>query len=184
MRAVVNALLMLALAAPLASAQLGGRRGGERPEDALALPPRPAPGVAALVLERAGDLVLADSQRVVIESIRLTQDSANRPWRERLDSLRPRGRPANGPGDLSPEQRDEIAARRSAIAAIMQHVRENDALARQRTMAILSPVQQEQAAELESDARRQSDEERARRGREAGGEGRRGTGAMGRPPEE
>ena len=66
----------------------------------------------------------------------------------------------------------------------MQHVKKNDALARQRTMAILSPVQQEQAAGLESDARRQSDEERARRGREAGGDGRRGAGAMGRPPEE
>jgi hypothetical protein len=85
------------------------------------------------------------------------------------------------PNDLSQEQREEIAARRSAIAAVMEGMRETNALARQRAMAILSAEQQEKAAELENDARKKADEDRARRGRSAGmGEGRRGGG---RPPE-
>jgi len=183
MRASRTALLLLVLAAPLASAQYRPR-GNDRPEDALALPPRPAPGVAALALEHAADLALADSQRVVLESIRRTQDSANRPWLARLDSLRPSRRPVN-PNDISPDQQEEIAARRSAIAVVMEGMRENNALARQHAMAILSPEQQEKAAKLENDARKQADEERAQRGRDPGmGEGRRGRGGMGRPPEE
>lgn len=185
MRSLVRAVLLIALAAPLASAQYGGgRRGGERPEDALALPPRAMAGVAALVLEHSADLALADSQRVLIESIRHTQDSANRPWVQQLDSLRPTRRPVN-PNDLSPEQREEIAARRAAIVAVMTGMRDNNALARQRTMAVLSAAQQEMAAELENDARKKAEEDRARRGRDAaGGDGRRGAGGMGRPPQD
>ena len=181
MRSLYGALVLVALTAPLAAAQ----RGGGRPEDALAIPPRPVPGIAGLVLEHAADLALADSQRVLLESIRRTQDSANRPWIQQLESLRPSRRPANGPNDLSQEQRDEIAARRRAIAVVMDGMRANDTLARQRTMAVLSPAQQEQAAELENDARKKAEEDRARRGRDAAaGEGRRGPGGMGRPPED
>jgi hypothetical protein len=89
------------------------------------------------------------------------------------------------PKDLSQEQRDEIAARRTAIAAVLDGMRETNALARQRTMAILSPAQQERAAELENDARKQADQERERRGRFAseGQDGRR-RGGGGRPPED
>jgi hypothetical protein len=182
MRRLPSALLFVALSATAASAQYRPRS-TPRPEDALALPPRPTPGAAALVLEHAADFALGDSQRVVLESIRRAQDSANRPWLARLDSLRPTRRPVN-PNDLSQEQRDEIEARRAAIRVIMDAMREMNALARQRTMAVLSPAQQQRAAELENDARKQMDEERARRGRDAGeGERRRG-GGMGRPPED
>jgi hypothetical protein len=187
MRLIFSAVLLTALAAPLASAQYASRRGSDRPEDALALPPRPAPGVAALVLEHASELALADSQRVVLESIRRTQDSANRPWILALDSLRPTRRPVNQ-NDLSQEQRDEIEARRTAIARVMEAMRETNALARQHTMAVLSPPQQEKAAELENDARKKAEDDRARQGRSAtageerrgGGRGRRG-GGMGGP---
>jgi hypothetical protein len=183
MRSVRTALLLLVVAVAPATAQYRPR-GGARPEDALALPPRPAPGVAALVLDHAGDLALADNQRVILESIRHTQDSANRPWLLRLDSLRPTSQPVN-PNDLSQEQRDEIAARRAAIAAVMEGMRDNNALARQRTMAVLSPAQQQRAAELENDARKQAEEDRSRRGQDAmgAGEGRRAMGGRGRPPE-
>ena len=185
MRLFVAACSLLLVVAPDASGQYGRRGGGGRPEDALAIPPRPAPGVAALVLDHAADLVLADSQRVLLESVRRAQDSANGPWLQRLDSLRPRSRPANGPGDLSQEQRDEITARRAAIADVMRGMRDYNVLARQRAMAILSPVQQEQAAELEKRARKHADEERARRGRDAAmGDGRQRQGGMGRPPED
>jgi hypothetical protein len=183
MRAIRNALYLLVLAAPVASAQYAGRRSNQRPEDALALPPRAVPGVATLALQHATDLALTDSQRVVLESIRRGQDSANAPWLQRLDSLRPTRRPAN-PSDLSPEQQEEITARRAAITTVLEGMRETNALARQHAMAVLSPEQQEKAAVLENDARKQADEDRARRGRDAGdGEGRRGGRGMGRPPE-
>jgi hypothetical protein len=189
MRRLIAALLFAVPAISTPSEAQFGRRGSERAEpqnaqDVLALPPWIPPGVAALVLSRAADFSLADSQRVVLESIRQAQDSANRPWIARLESLRPRSQPLN-PKDLSQEQRDEIAARRTAIAAALDGMRETNALARQRTMAVLSSPQQERAAELESDARKQADEERDRRGRfvaEGDGEGRRG--GRGRPPED
>jgi len=188
MRRLLVALLAVAVTAPSSMAQYG-RRGGERAEpqnaqDLLALPPWIPPGVAALVLTHASDFSLADSQRVALESIRQFQDSANRPWLARLDSLRPTSQPLN-PKDLSQEQREEIAARRTAIAAVLNGMRETNALARQRTMAVLSPEQQQRAAELENDARKQADQERERRGRFAaeGQDGRR-RGGGGRPPED
>jgi uncharacterized membrane protein YgcG len=200
MRFVHRAILLVVLVvvvAPIASAQRGGgggrRRGGgdnqnQSAEDAPAMPARPAPGVAALVLEHASDFALADSQRVLLESIRHTQDSANRPWIQQLDSLRPHGQPANGPNDLSQEQRDEIDARRKAISTVMEGMRDNNALARQRTMAVLSPDQQVKAAKLEEDARKKAEEARkSRSGDSSAGGGRRGGGGMGggmgRPPE-
>jgi hypothetical protein len=187
MRAVRYALLAVVVLAPVAFAQFGGPRGGNRSQnvqDALALPPCIPPGVAALVLDHGAALALADSQRVVLESIRRTQDSANRPWLARLDSLRPAARPLN-PNDLSPDQQREIADRRAAIAAVLDGMRETNALARQRTMAVLSAAQQQRAAELENDARKQADRERDRRGRFAGQgmeDGRRG--GRGRSPED
>ena len=188
MRRLLPALLAVSIVAMPSEAQFG-RRTGERTQsqnaqDLLALPPWIPPGLATLVLGHAADFALTDGQRVVLESIRQAQDSANRPWLARLDSLRPRSQPLN-PRDLSQEQRDEIAARRTAIAAVLDGMRETNALARQRTMAVLSAAQQERAAELEGDARKQADEERNRRGRfaaEGDGEGRRG--GRGRPPED
>lgn len=57
------------------------------------------------------------------------------------------------------------------------------ALADGQPITVLSPAQQQRAAELENDARKQVDEERGCRGRDAGdGERRRG-GGMDRPPE-
>lgn len=170
--------------APTVQAQFGGGQKYQNVQDALALPPWVPPGVAALVLRHSQELALTDSQRVVLESIRQLQDSANRPWLARLDSLRPRSQPLN-PNDLSREQREEIEARRSAIAVVLDGMRETNALARQHTMAVLDPKQQERAAELENDARKQADEERDRRGRFASdmdGEGRRP--GRGRPPED
>ena len=184
MRLIVVACSLLLVVAPDVSAQYG-RRGGGNPEDALAIPPRPVPGVAALVLDHAADLALADSQRVLLESVRRAQDSANRPWLQRLDSLRPQRRPANGPNDLSQEQRDEISTRRAAIADVMRGMRDNNALAREQTMAVLTPAQQRQAADLEKDARKLANQERARRGRDAAmGNGRQRQGEMERPPED
>jgi hypothetical protein len=135
-----------------ASAQYRGRD-RQRMDSVLAEPPRLAPGVAALALDHAVELALADSQQVLLASIRRAQDSANRPWIERLEALRPTSHPAN-PFDLSPEQQEEIAARRLAIAEVMEAMRETNTTARQRAMALLTPVQQERATELEDKARK------------------------------
>ena len=123
----------------------------QRMDSVLAEPPRLAPGVAALALTHAAELALADSQQVLLASIRRSQDSANQPWIQRLDSLRPSRRPVN-PRDLSPEQQEEIAARRLAIAEVMEAMRETNTTARERAMALLSPEQQQKATELEDKA--------------------------------
>jgi hypothetical protein len=125
----------------------------QRVDSMLAEPPRIAPGVAALALEHAAELALADSQQVLLASIRRAQDSANRPWIERLEALRPTRYPAN-PADLSPEQREEIDARRAAIAEVLEGMKETNATARQSAMVLLTPEQQEKAAELEGKARK------------------------------
>jgi Spy/CpxP family protein refolding chaperone len=125
----------------------------QRMDSVLAEPPRLAPGVAALALDHAAELTLADSQQALLASIRRAQDSANRPWIERLEALRPSSHPAN-PLDLSPEQQEEIAARRLAIAEVMDGMRETNAQARQRAMALLTPEQQEKATRLEDQARK------------------------------
>jgi Spy/CpxP family protein refolding chaperone len=156
-----------------ASAQYATRRSTMPLEEAIAEPPRIAPGVAQLALEHASELALADSQRVLLETIRRSQDSVNRPFAAQLEALRPTRRPAN-PNDLSKEQVDEIETRRKAIGAIMKNVHDSNALLRWRAMAVLTPEQQERAAKLEEDAQQRADEERTRRARGGYfGEGRR-----------
>jgi len=182
MRSLVLAVLATAALSVPSDAQLFRSRNGTSAAEALALPPRVPPGVAALALDHAAELALADSQKVLLESIRHAQDSANKPWIARLDSLRPTRRPVN-PNDLSPEQQEEIAARRAAIATVLDAMRGTDSLARQRTMALLTPEQQERAAELENDARKQSQEELARRLRDDVGREERWSG-RGRLPED
>jgi hypothetical protein len=125
----------------------------QRIDSVLAEPPRLAPGVATLALNHAAELALADSQQVLLASIRRAQDSANRPWIERLEALRPTRYPAN-PLDLSPEQQEEIAARRVAIAEVLEAMRETNTSARTRVMALLTAEQQEKATELEDEARK------------------------------
>jgi hypothetical protein len=157
MRSLLLALVAVATVSAPSAAQFWSR-GSRSPVEALALPPRVPPGVAALVLDHAAELAIADSQRVVLQAIRQQQDSANRPWMQRLAALRPQARPLN-PEDLSPEQQEEIAARRKAIGAVMEEMSGTNQLARQRAMAILSREQQERAAELEKDARKRAEEE-------------------------
>jgi Spy/CpxP family protein refolding chaperone len=181
--ALAAGVATLALSAA-ASAQYATRRSTTSLEEAIAEPPRIAPGVAQLALEHANELVLADSQRVLLETIRRSQDSVNRPFAAQLEALRPTHRPAN-PNDLSKEQVDEIETRRKAIAAIMQSMHDSNAMLRWRAMAVLTPEQQEKAAKLEADAQQRVDEERTRRAR-AGyvGEGRRGEDRMSRAQED
>jgi hypothetical protein len=167
MRSLFFALVALATLSVPSAAQFWSRT-SRSPAEALALPPRVPAGVAALVLDHAAELAIADSQRVVLQAIRQSQDSANRPWLLRLDELRPRSLPLN-PNDLSPEQQEEIAARRKAIAAVMDMMSGTNELARQRAMAVLSPAQQKWAAELETDARKRADKERERAVREGMG---------------
>ena len=91
----------------------------------------------------------------------------------KLDSLRPTRMPANGMNDLSQEQRDEIEARRVAVAAVIEGMRETNAIARKKVMAALNPEQQDKAAEFEERAQKKTDDEVKKRARGRGGMGRR-----------
>jgi hypothetical protein len=200
LRLVASVVLMLPA---VASAQMGGRGGGmgggrrggggdgsmrERRGGQDAAPARPV-SVVGLVLDHATELAITDSQRVRLQAIRRTLDSANAPLLARLDSLRPTSRPIN-PDDMSQAQRDEVTARRSALATVMEGLRESHAEARKATMDLLAPAQQQRAAELEQDAVKDAKkraEDDARRGEgpgmgQEGGRGRGGFGGGGRPP--
>ena len=189
------AVITLVCASVPAGAQRGmrgGSRGGSRgasPQGGEApVVTRVAPPIVALVLEHADEFKLTDVQRSALESVRTKQDSANRPWMLKLDSLRPKGTPANGMDDLSQEQRDEIEARKVAVANVIEGMRETNAEARKKVMDVLSPDQQERAAVLENEAKKKLDEDSKRRDRSGasggGGGGRGGRGGRGRPPED
>jgi hypothetical protein len=171
-----------------ATAQMGGSRSSQRnnnsPEDiGIVGAPPVARSVAALAVEHAAELSLTDSQTIALEQIRRTQDSVNAPRLKTLDSLRPTRRPAGGVNDLSPEQRQEIEERRAAITPVLEAVRETNAQARVKVMAVLNQEQQKRAAKLEDEARKNADEEFKRRNRtEFGGGMERMRG--GRPPED
>lgn len=181
--AVILAIAGLFCVSALATAQRGGGGGGGRGGNRADFPPASAPmmggpppippSVAALVLEHADEFKLADDQRVVIESVRRGQDSANAPWMAKLDSLRPTRQSAGGPGDLSQEQRDELEARKIAIANVLEGMHETNAQARKKVMDTLNPDQQKRAASLEEEARKKAEDEGKRRERDAQGSGRR-----------
>ncbi|CAN5183050.1 hypothetical protein BH09GEM1_BH09GEM1_21060 [soil metagenome] len=188
-QAVIVAIVTLACASAPAGAQRGtrGTARGEYPQGGGGMAAiRVAPPVVALVLDHAGDFKLSDTQRSVLESVRHTQDSTNRPWMLKLDSLRPTSMPANGMNDLSQEQRDEIEARKVAVANVIEGMRENNAEARKKVMATLNPDQQQRAAVLEDEAKKKLEEESKRRERSGppGGGGGGSRGGRGRPPED
>lgn len=153
MRHLVHASVLAAsvvlIAAP-AHAQYGGRRGSYGQDAGLNIP-RVATSIAALAVRYGGDLQLSQTQLDAILAVRQRQDSANAPWLRSLDSLRNGPRPVN-PLDLSQEQREQLAARRAAVKAATDAMRETNAEARQQVMAVLTPDQQGKAAQLENDA--------------------------------
>ena len=170
----------------LAQAQYGGSRGAQRtyPENiGITGPPPIATAVAALVLERSAELGLTDSQNLAIAAIRQLQDSVNAPRLKTLDSLRPTRRPANGPNDLSQEQRDEMEVRRVAITEVLDELHKTNSDARVKVMALLTPEQQKRAEQLEEDAQKSADDEAKRRSRDAFGN-ERGRTKVGRQPED
>lgn len=169
--AVLLAVGLLLVGSVNASAQYAGRstmqRGIVSDDMGIVGPPMLPPGIASLVLARAGDLKLTEAQRVAIEDVRRTQDSANAPRLSKLDSLRPTRLPAGGPNDLSPEQRTEAEARRAAIKLVLDAMNETNASAHQRIMAQLDESQRKKMEKLEKDARKDA-EKAGRRRMEAG----------------
>ena len=175
---VVLVILTLGVST-LAHAQFGGGREARRgnyPENmGISGPPPVPPTLAAIALDRAMDLGLADSQRVAIEALRRAQDSINFPRLKALDSLRPTRRPANGVNDLSQEQRDEMEQRRVAITLILDGMRETNGIMRTKVLALLSPDQQKRASDWEDEARKKAEDEGRKRARAfAGGDEMRG----------
>ena len=174
MRRLVHSVVHLAAFSllALASASAQGARSTQRsyPENiGITGAPPIAPGIAALALSVVDSsyLNLTLAQRVTLDSIRRVQEAANAPRLKTLDSLRPTRRPANGPDDLSQEQRDEIDARKVAIQAVLDAVHETDATYRAQAMALFTPEQQKRAEKLEKEARKRAEEEGKRLAREA-----------------
>lgn len=127
---------------------------------------KPAPiapvNVARVVIERERDMALSDSQRTEIVLIQRRLDSTAAPLLKKLDSLRPTWRPAGGPNDLTPEQREHLATTRAAQAAVVDSLTPTFAKAREQVMALLRPEQRERAAKLERETRKRA-EERSKR---------------------
>jgi hypothetical protein len=163
----------------IAEARGSGGGGSARDRGGLVLPA----SAAAIALDHATELSLAEGQRGALESIRRAVDSANAPLRAQLDSLRPSQRPVNS-RDMSEEQRQQMRARRTAVAAVVARMRDNATAARERTLAVLTPEQRVRVEALESEARQRSEDDVNRVGRSDDAEGvmrRRGSG---RPPED
>jgi hypothetical protein len=156
----------------------GGGGGPTRGRPSFALPV----SVAAIALDHASELSLADGQRSALEAIRRGVDSANAPLRAQFDSLRPTQRPVNS-RDMGQEEREQMRARRTAVAAVVGRMRDNAAAARERTFAVLSPEQRVRVEALESEARKRSEDEMNRVGRSDDAEGMRRRGRGG-PPED
>jgi hypothetical protein len=156
---VVAAALGLALLPSIAAGQYVRR-------DNNPFAGKPAPiapvNVARVVIERERDMALSDSQRTEIVLIQRRLDSTAAPLLKKLDSLRPTWRPAGGPNDLTPEQREQLAAARAAQAAVVDSLTPTFAKAREQVMALLRPEQRDRAAKLEKDTRKRA-EERSKR---------------------
>ena len=181
---VVAATLALALLPSLATGQYV-----RRDNNPFAGKPGPVAPVnlARAVIENERDLALTDSQRTQIVSIQRRLDSTAAPLLRKLDSLKPTWRPAGGPNDLSPEQRQQIATLRAAQAVVVDSLTPTFTKARDEVMALLLPEQKERVAKLERQARKRAEEQSKRElesPNQGGYGGRRGRiqDATGRPP--
>jgi hypothetical protein len=157
-RVATTAALLLVALPSLASAQYMPHARNRMP-DPMPITPVSAPKV---VLDKAKDFALTDSQRVQLGIIQRQLDSANAPFLARLDSIRPKSRPANGFDDLSQEQRDDLETRRTAMLAVIAQMQGNFATARQRTLALLAPKLHGRFAKVENEAGKKAREQAKR----------------------
>jgi hypothetical protein len=114
--------------------------------------------VARAVIEHEVDFALTDSQRTQIILIGRRLDSTAAPLLKKIDSLKPTWRPAGGINDLSPEQRDQLVALRTAQFAVIDSLMPAFAKAREQVMTVLDPEQRERAEKLEKNARKRAEE--------------------------
>jgi Spy/CpxP family protein refolding chaperone len=123
---------------------------------------KPAPvvpvNVARTVIEHEHDMELTDSQRSQITLIGRRLDSAAAPFLRKIDSLKPTWRPAGGINDLSPEQREQLIALRTAQFTVIDSLTPSFTKARDEVMAVLTPEQRERAAKLEKNERKRAEE--------------------------
>lgn len=179
------AMFTVSAAASAQRANRGQRQQNNYPESiGIAGPPVLPPTLATIVLDHAADIGIADNQRTALESIRQVQDSANKPWLAKLDSLKPTAIPAGGAKDLSPEQQQDVATRKKAIADVLDSMHDTNAYAREKVMALLTPDQQQKAAKYEDDARKKAEDATNDRARRVMNGANGGMTRGGRPPED
>ena len=124
---------------------------------------KPAPivpvNVARTVIEHERDLALTDSQHKELVRIQRRLDSTAAPLLRKIDSLKPTWRPAGGINDLSPQQREELVALRSAQFAVIDSLTPTFAKARDEVMAVLTPGQRDRATKFEKSERKRAEEQ-------------------------
>ena len=155
--AIVAASLVFVLSPSLASGQYMTPQRENNPFAGKPAPMAPV-SIAKAILEREKGMKLTDSQRVELAAVQRRLDSVAAPLLRRLDSLRPTWRPAGGANDLSPEQRERIAANWNARGALVDSLTPVYTKAREQVMTVLDDEQRERAAKLEKDARKRAEE--------------------------
>jgi hypothetical protein len=138
----------------------GGRAGGGMQGGRVA--DAPVINSVDLVLRHFHDLALSDTQVTQLTVVKARQDSLILPIRARLDSLVPPGQWAEGGEIIDGPTSDRLLARREAMKAYREVLREG----RSEAFTVLEKKQRKKAEKLESDIRKELQESgpRGRRG--------------------
>lgn len=142
---------------------VGGGMGGARPSGGQSARGREAPIVNTvdLILRHFHDLALSDPQVTRISVVKARQDSLVTPIRARLDSLAPSRARDDGGEIVDGEQGDRLLARRDALKAYREVLKQS----RGEAFAVLAKKQRKQAERLESDVKRELQQNGGGRGR-------------------
>lgn len=145
----------------------GGRHGGGRRSSGDSASSRPDPaavqaamerhGFAALLLDHRAALQLTDSQVVALTGIQSEFQAQTATTSSQLDSLRAANKltvqqVTVNHDTLTASQRDTVVRRRDLIAEDLARIRDLQQQSKQRAIALLTSVQQQQATTLEQQA--------------------------------
>jgi hypothetical protein len=151
----------------------GGDSTSARPDPVAARAALERLGFAGLLLEHKRALQLTDSQVVVLTGLQGEFNAQTNAATQELDSLRAANKVAvqtlaANHDTLTAAQRDTVIQRRHVIAGVLARLQDIQQQTRQHAMALLTTIQQQQAATFESQAEQGVNDTRGR----SGGQGR------------
>jgi len=109
--------------------------------------------IVNLIIEHRQDLALTDTQFVRVISVKRALDSTNAPLLRRVDSVTRLFKGGPMFGNPSPARRDSVAQGQALVRELSADVEENIADAKDRALALLSPLQAQHAEQIEDKAR-------------------------------